>query len=415
MKKKLIIIEPECKSPSGHGLISLEQYYLFLKKNKNIICIANKKLNKKFFFCKKKIINHFVIGEEYFKIKKFIDFLYIVPKFIFFISKCSFLIFNIILDRKLKYFLNCFFLNSFKIPRYFPELIRILKKLNLNKNDDIFFPSGRPISLQALYFLIEVYPEYFPKVHFRIVHPIKNRGKKDNFYKYLNIFIKKNLIESKIFFYAENLYYKKTLEKYHNLKTVIFNGLHYIKNNKKFKKKVTIGFLGDSKKFKGFDKIPNIINKIQNKKMKVDFIIQINNPQKELQSSIKKIELMSKVHKNILIYYGKINNKLFHKLLNKINIIPLMYKKNRAKTFGSGFIYTAIGSGICLIIPTNIENWKKNINGKSYLEADSQIDYVKKLVFMIKKFKLFNKLAIRTKQNYYNDLNKNPLIQRLRS
>lgn len=82
-KKKLIIIEPECKSPSGHGLGSLEQYYKFFKKNQNVICVTNKKLKTKYFFSKK-ILNHFSIGEEYFKLKNSIDLFFIIPKYFFF-------------------------------------------------------------------------------------------------------------------------------------------------------------------------------------------------------------------------------------------------------------------------------------------------------------------------------------------
>ena len=93
-KRKLIILEPECKSPSGHGLGSLEQYFNFFKDYNNVFCVTNNKLTKENFFNKKKIINSFTIYEEYFKIKKKIDFFFIVPRIFFFFKKvCDFIVF----------------------------------------------------------------------------------------------------------------------------------------------------------------------------------------------------------------------------------------------------------------------------------------------------------------------------------
>ena len=277
-----------------------------------------------------------------------------------------------------------------------------------------FIPSGRPAVMQALYFFIKIYPEYFPIVHFRIVHPIKWRGnKKDNFFKFQKFFLKNNNINKNFFFYAENNFYKKSIEKFYKINTVIFNGLNYIKKINKNSHKITVGFLGDSRKFKGFSKIPYLIENLQSKFDNIKFIIQINNPDKNLSSTIKKIFLLKKNFKNIKIYDGPIKNNTFNKILKKINIFPLLHNKNRAKTFGSGFIYTAIGSGICMVIPKGIENWKKVINGKSYLEAKNIDDYLKKISIMIKNYPSYLKAAIEAKNNYYKDLLKNPLITRI--
>ena len=108
-----------------------------------------------------------------------------------------------------------------------------------------------------------------------------------------------------------------------------------------------------------------------------------------------------------------IKNNEFTNILNKINIFPLMHSKERAKTFGSGFIYTAIGSGICMVIPKNVSNWKRVINGKSYLEASSDSDYIKKISTIISNYPKFLKLALKTRKNYYNDLKNNSLITRI--
>ena len=324
------------------------------------------------------------------------------------------MIFFLIKKKKILKFFKCFFFNSCKIPRYFPALLNLTHRLCINNNDIFFIPSGRPAILQSLYFLINIFPEIFPKTHFRIVHPVKWRGSyKDNFFKFLKYFIQKKLINKKLFCYAENIFYKKTLEKFNKLNTTIFNGLNYTKKVKKNLKVITIGFLGSSKKFKGFHKIPFLIENLHKKFNNLKFIIQINKPDNDLDFIIKKIFKLKTNQRNIKIYNGTIKNNEFTNILNKINIFPLMHSKKRAKTFGSGFIYTAIGSGICMVIPKDVSNWKRVINGKSYLEASSDSDYIKKISTIISNYPKFLKLALKTRKNYYNDLKNNSLITRI--
>ena len=45
---------------------------------------------------------------------------------------------------------------------------------------------------------------------------------------------------------------------------------------------------------------------------------------------------------------------VFEKELKKCDIMPLLHSSNRAKTFGSGFLYSCMGSEIIMIIPKNL-------------------------------------------------------------
>ena len=108
-----------------------------------------------------------------------------------------------------------------------------------------------------------------------------------------------------------------------------------------------------------------------------------------------------------------LNNFEFEKELKKCDIMPLLHSSNRAKTFGSGFLYSCMGSEIIMIIPKNISNWKKLIPVRSYLEAKNINEYVAKTELIIKKLNHYKKLVKKTKVEYLKNLKKNKLIKRI--
>ena len=267
--------------------------------------------------------------------------------------------------------------------------------------------------MQSIIFLYFLDKKNFPTIHFRIVHPVKYRKKKDNFFKYLDIFKNLKLINKKIFFYAENDRYKKTLEKFHKLETSIFNGVSVTKT-KKLKKNITISFLGESKIYKGFDKIPKLINNLKKKYInQINFIIQISNKSQEINSTSTEIKKIASKNKNIKIIEGSLDNLEFEKYLSMTDIMPLLHPLNRAKTFGSGFIYTCMGSGIIMIIPRGANDWKKVIPCKSYLEAGSVNSYAKKINLIIANIDKYKKLAAKTKKVYLSEIKNSKLIYRI--
>ena len=93
--------------------------------------------------------------------------------------------------------------------------------------------------------------------------------------------------------------------------------------------------------------------------------------------------------------------------------MPLLHSPNRAKTFGSGFLYTCMGSEIVMIIPKNINIWKKLIPFKSYLEAKNINEYVTQTGLIVKKLDHYKQLAKKTKIKYLESVNKNKLIERI--
>ena len=125
---------------------------------------------------------------------------------------------------------------------------------------------------------------------------------------------KEKVINKKFFFYAENQFNKKTLEKFHNLEAVIFNGISLNQKNKKIQSNLVISFLGDSKIYKGFNKIPNLLKILQATKFsnRIKFIIQISNFDLKVKSSILEIKKIATKFNNISLIEGPINNNEFN-------------------------------------------------------------------------------------------------------
>jgi hypothetical protein len=408
--KRLFIFEPECSSQAGHALNSLRQYSIFFKKRLEVYCITSKLLNKKYFFNESKILNIINFNEGCFKIINLRNF---AKNLFLFLFKVIYLLILISYKNETLNFLKVF-RKIFFIPRYIPDMFKFFLNIKIKNSDVIFIPSGRPHTLQALAFLFLYDRNNFPQTHFRIVHPIKFRKDKDNFFKYLDIFKKNDVVNKKIFFYAENNKYKKTLERFHRLDTTIFNGLSITKAAK-LKDKINISFLGESNVYKGFKKIPKFIELISKKKIfkKIQINIQVLNIKKMTLASEKYLRILSNKFKNIKILEGPLNNFEFETELEKCDIMPLMHSSNRAKTFGSGFLYSCMGSEIIMIIPKNISNWKKLIPVRSYLEAKYINEYVAKTELIIKNLNYYKKLAKKTKVEYLKSLNKNKLIKRI--
>ncbi|MAK12345.1 MAG: hypothetical protein CMI73_01535 [Candidatus Pelagibacter sp.] len=407
--KRLFIFEPECSDPLGHSLNSLRQYSIFFKKKLNVYCITNASLKKKFFFKEGKILNIISFKEGCFKIKDFFNF---TKNLFFFIYKIfSFVVF-VIYNKSLFKFISACTKLCF-VPRYIPDLYRLKKYKKINNKDSIFIPSGRPHILQSILFLYFLDKKNFPTIHFRIVHPVKYRKNRDNFFKYLDIFENFKLINKKIFFYAENNKYKETLERFHKFDTSIFNGISITKSEKS-NKNIIISFLGESKNYKGFYKIPKLIKILQKKYLKkLKFIIQISKRNKEIHSTSLELRKIALLNKNVKIIEGSLDNLEFEKYLSITDIMPLLHPLNRAKTFGSGFIYTCMGAEIIMIIPKGASDWKKVIPYKSYLEADSIDNYVKKIDFIINNLNKYNRLVQITKKAYLNEIKNSKLIKRI--
>ena len=277
-KRKLILVESELSSANGHFLDYLfetsnyfkdkKKIFWFVNKNfhSNEISIPNycniKKIIKSNNFNRKKNKFNYLFEEIFFFFKNFYDILYFI---LYFIND----------KKKLFSFIKCLYGNTFFIPRYFKTFYLEYIKLNFNTKDDIIFQSCRRKDLALVYFLYNIEKDNIPKIHLRIFFIPKNRFK-DFFFYFQKI---KHLIQDKIFFYTENGQKKNILKNK-------FGSSFFINTTKPiytfYDRKVdvkfhTIGFLGESRSNKGFNKIPDFIEAIQKERNNFRFIIQFSN------------------------------------------------------------------------------------------------------------------------------------------
>ena len=178
--------------------------------------------------------------------------------------------------------------------------------------------------------------------------------------------------------------------------------------------KFTIGILGESRFDKGFYKLPDLIRSINSKAIdKVQFIIQINNCPKNLLVIKNEIYSLSKEFKNIEIIEGYVSFFEYRKLLEKINIIPLLHELDQLKYCGSGIVFASIVNEIPVVIPKDALYVKKFFEFESFLEARDLTDYSKNIIHIIENFPFFLELAKKQSLSYKNKLNFDPLNNRI--
>ena len=128
--------------------------------------------------------------------------------------------------------------NYFIIPKYFKSFYFTYKSLNLNKNDHIFFPTGRRKDLALINFLSKIDLNH-PKFHLRIFLPQKKKFK--GFFYYLKE-IDLKLQNKRIFIYVWKNNFKLFLKNSISKKGIYETNLIFSYNPKsyfsrKFKKK----------------------------------------------------------------------------------------------------------------------------------------------------------------------------------
>ena len=377
MKKKLLLVESEMSSAAGHFLDYLFETSNYFKEKKEIYWF----LNNKFRFNE-------IVPPNYCNIKKIIQsntfnrkknkFYYLIEEIFFFFKNyfdISFFIFFFIKDKKkLFYFVKCLYRNTFFIPRYFKSFYLEYLKLNLNSNDDIVFQSCRRKDMALVYFLYNIEKQNIPKIHLRIFFIPKVRYK--DFYFYFQKI--KEVIQNKIFLYTENGVKKNILAKklgsdnFINTTKPIFS-FYDRKPNIKFH---TIGFVGEARSNKGFNKIPEFIKAIQKNENNFKFLIHFSNLDKDTVKTANFLKDLSLKYNNIEIINKYCDYNEYRKILKKITIMPFLYDLDQIK-IGSGILYSCLSYEIVPIIPKNCDYLEEVMTQKSIIEAESFDDFVK--------------------------------------
>ena len=383
-KNKLILVESEMLGPKGHFLDNLIETTNTFRKQNTICWILNKNFDHRDTYLPNNIRIFKSIFSNNFKRKKNKIF-YILEEFIFFLINLGnnfyYLIYFTLENKTLKY-LKALKSNYFLIPRYFPSFYTVYKKLRPSKNDHIFFQTARRKDIALTNFLIKI-DENHPKFHIRVMLPPKKRFK--GFFYYLKQ-INREMINGKVFLYVWSnfnfkYFLKNSVTKYGIFKSNIPSSFY----NRKIKNKdFVVGFMGDARRARGFQHLPEIIKKLHNKNKTFKYIIQFSSISEDLLDTKEKLYELSKKNKNIKLIEKYCDYKEFRNILKKIDIMPIIHKSGEINKITSGTMYSCVSNQIPIVIPKGVNFMNEILKYKSY-ETSNNIDDISVKIIKISK------------------------------
>ena len=390
-KNKLVLIESEMLGPKGHFLDNLiETTKTFENKNK-IYWLINKRFNDEGTYIPKNIKIIKTISSNSFKRKKNKLF-YVLEEIFFFLKNLLEIIFYsffFLKEKKFLKFFNALKSNFFILPRYFGSFYLEYNKLNLSKNDNIFFQTARRKDIALINFLIKI-DENHPKFHIRVMLPPKIKFK--GFFYYLNQ-LKSEMDNKRVFVYTWSEYNFKYFKKNSISKIGIYKSnipwSFYKRNN--LRKKLVIGFVGDARKARGFQHLPKIINILKKNKIRFNYIIQYSKISDDLLDVKKELFKLSEKDNNIFILEKYCDYKEFRNILKKIHIMPIIHSAEEINKITSGTMYSCISNEIVTIIPKGTNFMNNIMKYKSYEKAGNLDDYARKIVKVSENYKFYLK------------------------
>ena len=373
MKKKILLFEPLATGEAGHGLDCLLEDAEIFKENYKIIAFVNRNFDRNI------ITPTFV---ELFKICKtdnkegLFNLLPFIKNFIFFIE-------FLIKEKKTLLFIKAFIKNFLTFPHYFFSCYKEYFNCYLNKTDQIVIESCRNKDIELFYFL-SCLDKNFPKLHIKVKYPPKKKKLK-NFFFYAKKF--KEKLADRFNIYTEIDSINNIIQKNLKFKIKNYTQPYACYSRRKVNKILTLGFLGESRNQKGFNKLPELLSNIYKNNYEINFIIQIsNNIYPETVDSRKKILELSKQYNKIKILNGYLDFSKWRDILKKIDIMPFLYDKYYVDNIGSGLFYACIAHEIPIIIPKDSQALKKFLRYQCYLEANNLDDYVNKILTLHEKY-----------------------------
>ncbi len=409
--KKLVLLESEMTRPGGHFLDYLIETTVYFKKNFKIIWFLNKNCNLKDSYIPSEVEIKKIIVSNNFR-RKDNKFLYFSEELFFFIKNFfdifyfSFFFFK---NKKLKIFFKTLASNYFIIPRYFKSFYFEVINCNLDKNDHIFVQSCRRKDISCIYFFSNIESSY-PKIHLRVFFPPRKKFK--SFFFYLSK-IEKFIEEKKIFLYTEHGHKYELISKQMSSKDFLHKAIPIFSfSERSFNDlDLTIGFVGQARKDKGFNLLPELISRLE-KKINLNYLIQFTSTS-DMKYYEDQIFNMAKSNTRIKIISKYCDYNEYRDILKKIDIMPILHDLNHLTIGNSSVIYSCITHEIPVVIPENCLHLKKILTFKSYEEAKNLEDFVEKIILISNNFSFYLKESKKLAINFKNTINDSALIKNL--
>jgi hypothetical protein len=197
-------------------------------------------------------------------------------------------------------------------------------------------------------------------------------------------------------------------------KNICISNLPWTFYNRKNKQKdYTIGFLGNARQSRGFEILPNIIESIENKSKKFNFLIHFSDIENELKSVKNKLYNLAKTNKRIKIIEEYSDYYRFRKILQKIDIMPIIHNSSELNKITSGTMYSCITHQIPIVIPKGTNFKKELLKHKSYEKANNIDEFTDKLIKISNNYKLYLNNAKKNSNILKLKLQNDPLIKNI--
>ena len=315
---------------------------------------------------------------------------------------------HFILQRNFLNYLSAIISNRFILPRYFSEVYFFLKKNNFKTTDHIFFQTTRNKHMSLANFLARINKE-IPKIHLRILYTPVER-KIGGFYYFLNE-IKAFLLKKKIFLYVlTNKNYEILHTKLKMNNGIFKSNIPWVFFNRTNKNKYKIvGYMGDARVNRGFNYLPEIINKLNNLSKDFKFIIQYAKVNKDVKAASDELINLAKTNSNVTVYKKYMDYREFRDTLKKIDIMPILHNSDEIKLGNPSTIYSSITHQIPMILPSNLEYMKDVLVNKSYEEANNIDETIKKIILIKNNYENYLTAAKKNSNILFKIFNEDPL------
>jgi len=374
MKNKLLLLETEMIGPGGHYLDNVIESYYYFRNNLQIQCLLNKKFNPQGTFIPSELQLIKILNSNIFKKEKN-KFLYLsfeifslLKRFIFTILLIPFFLFH----KNFKNYLNAIISNKFIIPKYFTEVFFFLKKNKYSKNDHIFFQTTRNKHIALANFIARI-DDNLPNIHLRILYTPSSKKKFTGFYYYLNQ-IKPYLSNKKISLYSLTDKNIKIFNEKINSKIGIFktNIPWVFYSREKKDDSITVGYMGDARESRGFNLLPDLINKLIDRNENLNFLIQFSKTSSKSTSiTSENLFKMAENNPKIKILKTYLDYADFRNTLQKIDIMPILHNNEEINNGNPSTIYSSITHEIPMVLPQNLNYMKDVMVNKSFEIADN--------------------------------------------
>ena len=415
-KNKLILIEPEMTEPKGHFLSNIINMSKFFEDKFKIHWILNHRFRKQGTYIPKNVYITYSFSTNKYK-RKTNKFLYLFEELYTFFENFFYTIFFLlyfIKEKKTLLYFSAIRSNYFIIPKYFKSFYFNYRSLNLSKKDHIFYASCRRKDLALINFLSKI-DENHPHFHIRfdLAPKIKFKG----VFYYLRE-IDHELKNNRISIYLWKNNFKSFLKNSLCKKSIYETNLMFSYNpnsnfNRKLKQKnLVIGFLGNARRAKGFQYLPQIIELLEQKNYHFRYLIQFSKISNDLLDVKKKLYKLSKTNKRLKIVEKYTSNKEFVEHLKKIDIMPILHNTYILNSTSETF-YSCIPYQIPFVIPKGVI-FLKNINSsRSFEIADNINDIVNKIILISQKYEFYLKNAKKNSINFKKFIKNDPIIKNL--